>query len=93
MKRWRSLSGLFCPLSRLGVSGGSVCTWELLSSNGWVAFSPTVTDYTTGRVGAPLICCEIKLKDWQEGKSFTQAPGTLDALKTIWSLGTSVSLK
>ncbi|KFP10086.1 long-chain-fatty-acid--CoA ligase 4 isoform X1 [Egretta garzetta] len=26
-----------------------------------------VADYSTGRVGAPLICCEIKLRDWQEG--------------------------
>ncbi|XP_063059936.1 long-chain-fatty-acid--CoA ligase 4b isoform X2 [Engraulis encrasicolus] len=24
-------------------------------------------DYTTKRVGAPLICCEIKLRDWTEG--------------------------
>lgn len=35
-----------------------------------VTLSLIVTDYTTGRVGAPLICCEIKLKDWQEGKHF-----------------------
>lgn len=30
---------------------------------------PEVADYSTGRVGAPLICCEIKLRDWQEGES------------------------
>ncbi|KAF0871833.1 ACSL3 ligase, partial [Crocuta crocuta] len=27
-----------------------------------------VWDYNTGRVGAPLVCCEIKLKNWEEGK-------------------------
>uniref|UniRef100_A0A673YEW0 long-chain-fatty-acid--CoA ligase n=1 Tax=Salmo trutta TaxID=8032 RepID=A0A673YEW0_SALTR len=26
-----------------------------------------VADYSTGRVGAPLICCEVKLRDWVEG--------------------------
>ncbi|XP_043983531.1 long-chain-fatty-acid--CoA ligase 4 isoform X1 [Gambusia affinis] len=26
-----------------------------------------VADISTGRVGAPLICCEIKLRDWAEG--------------------------
>uniref|UniRef100_A0A098LXI3 long-chain-fatty-acid--CoA ligase n=1 Tax=Hypsiglena sp. JMG-2014 TaxID=1550645 RepID=A0A098LXI3_9SAUR len=29
-----------------------------------------VWDYTTGRVGAPLICCEIKLMNWKEGGYF-----------------------
>ncbi|XP_056329817.1 long-chain-fatty-acid--CoA ligase 3a isoform X1 [Danio aesculapii] len=24
-------------------------------------------DYSTGRVGAPLVCCELQLKDWIEG--------------------------
>lgn len=27
----------------------------------------TVADISTGRVGAPLICCEIRLRDWVEG--------------------------
>ncbi|XP_064184239.1 long-chain-fatty-acid--CoA ligase 4 [Anguilla rostrata] len=26
-----------------------------------------VADHSTGRVGAPLICCEVKLRDWAEG--------------------------
>ncbi|XP_038134039.1 long-chain-fatty-acid--CoA ligase 4 [Cyprinodon tularosa] len=26
-----------------------------------------VADFSTGRVGAPLICCEIQLRDWTEG--------------------------
>lgn len=25
-------------------------------------------DYSTGRVGGPLVCCEAQLKDWVEGK-------------------------
>ncbi|KAM4693828.1 fatty acid CoA ligase Acsl3 [Discoglossus pictus] len=27
-------------------------------------------DYSTGRVGAPLVCCEMKLKNWEEGNYF-----------------------
>ncbi|XP_015273125.1 PREDICTED: long-chain-fatty-acid--CoA ligase 3 [Gekko japonicus] len=29
-----------------------------------------IWDYTTGRVGAPLVCCEIKLMNWEEGGYF-----------------------
>ncbi|XP_077205015.1 fatty acid CoA ligase Acsl3 [Paroedura picta] len=29
-----------------------------------------IWDYTTGRVGAPLVCCEIKLVNWEEGGYF-----------------------
>jgi len=36
-----------------------ICTFKIL-----------VWDYTTGRVGAPLVCCEIKLMNWEEGESF-----------------------
>ena len=28
----------------------------------------TVADMSTGRVGPPLTCCEIRLRDWPEGK-------------------------
>lgn len=27
----------------------------------------TVADISTGRVGAPLICCEVRVRDWAEG--------------------------
>lgn len=31
----------------------------------------SVCDYSTGRVGGPLVCSEIKLQDWVEGESNT----------------------
>uniref|UniRef100_A0A671M607 long-chain-fatty-acid--CoA ligase n=1 Tax=Sinocyclocheilus anshuiensis TaxID=1608454 RepID=A0A671M607_9TELE len=30
-----------------------------------------LSDYSTGRVGAPLVCSEIMLKDWEEGGYFS----------------------
>lgn len=71
--------GIFCHLFRL-------CFWWLcvaLQNDCILILSPflPVTDYTTGRVGAPLICCEIKLKDWQEGKSVPQARVALGVLE------------
>lgn len=33
-----------------------------------VCMCVAVWDYSTGRVGGPLVCCEIKLKDWVEGE-------------------------
>lgn len=35
----------------------------------------SVWDYSTGRVGAPLVCSEITLKDWEEGESTTRLYG------------------
>lgn len=32
-----------------------------------IFFSSTVADNSTGRVGAPLLCCEFRLRDWAEG--------------------------
>ena len=32
------------------------------------SFHCVVADISTGRVGSPLICCEIRLRDWAEGK-------------------------
>lgn len=32
-----------------------------------VLSSSTVADNSTGRVGAPLLCCEFSLRDWAEG--------------------------
>lgn len=42
-------------------------------------------DYSTGRVGGPLVCCEIKLKDWVEGEcglSFTLPKMSLHGKRT-----------
>lgn len=33
-----------------------------------VTLPVSVYDVSSGRVGAPLACCEIKLRDWCEGK-------------------------
>lgn len=50
-----------------------MCKWkevEVNQSNAelCVALVVTAWDYSTGRVGAPLVCSEMKLKDWVEGE-------------------------
>ncbi len=42
-----------------------------------------VSDYSTGRVGAPLVCSEIMLKDWEEGEFGFLTLSTYDALAAI----------
>ena len=37
----------------------------------WVMLTVSDTDLNLGRVGAPLTCCEIRLRDWPEGAHLT----------------------
>lgn len=39
-------------------------------------------DYSTGRVGGPVVCCEIKLKDWVEGEELKNTKPTAAHLST-----------
>ncbi|XP_008591868.1 PREDICTED: long-chain-fatty-acid--CoA ligase 3 isoform X2 [Galeopterus variegatus] len=54
------------PLQKVGV----VHEMECPSEAGIQLQHFFVWDYNTGRVGAPLVCCEIKLKNWEEGGYF-----------------------
>lgn len=49
-----------------------MCNWPCLDASVLpdrvCLLSVPVWDYSTGRVGGPLVCCEIKLKDWVEGE-------------------------
>lgn len=46
----------------------------------------SVWDYSTGRVGAPLVCSEITLKDWEEGESNANNPVLEKATNTLISI-------
>lgn len=45
--------------------------------------SYTVADISTGRVGAPLVCCEIRLRDWAEGMA-AKIPVSVHAVRSIF---------
>ncbi|XP_058238791.1 long-chain-fatty-acid--CoA ligase 4b [Hemibagrus wyckioides] len=53
----RFIKVCFCPVG-IGYGLTETCGAATISE---------FSDYTTGRVGAPLICSEIKLRDWPEG--------------------------
>lgn len=53
----RFMNVCFCPVA---------VGYGLTETSGAGTIS-SFSDYTTGRVGAPLICSEIKLRDWPEG--------------------------
>lgn len=48
--------------------GNKFCSLLLVCFLIMCVLSVPVWDYSTGRVGGPLVCCEIKLKDWVEGE-------------------------
>ena len=47
----------------------SVCVCVCVLIMIWVMLTVSDTDLNLGRVGAPLTCCEIRLRDWPEGAS------------------------
>ncbi|XP_051530631.1 long-chain-fatty-acid--CoA ligase 4-like isoform X1 [Myxocyprinus asiaticus] len=53
----RFINVCFCPVT-VGYGLTETCGAGTISDS---------SDYSTGRVGAPLICSEIKLRDWPEG--------------------------
>ncbi|XP_062844329.1 long-chain-fatty-acid--CoA ligase 4b isoform X2 [Trichomycterus rosablanca] len=53
----RFINICFCPIA-IGYGLTETCGAGTISE---------FSDYTTGRVGAPLICSELKLRDWSEG--------------------------
>lgn len=69
IRRWKTL-GRFLPWTGFCGKGANEVvprSCRLL----WLCASVSCVsewDYSTGRVGGPLVCCEIKLKDWAEGE-------------------------
>ncbi|XP_047665046.1 long-chain-fatty-acid--CoA ligase 4b [Tachysurus fulvidraco] len=51
------IKACFCPVA-IGYGLTETCGAATISE---------FSDYTTGRVGAPLVCSELKLRDWPEG--------------------------